>query len=41
MGSLERDTVAKAFKWYTSIIEDLVTADAILLNKLMLIMFFC
>jgi hypothetical protein len=27
MGSLDRDTVAKAFKWYTSRIEAVITAD--------------
>jgi hypothetical protein len=27
MGSLDRDTVAKAFKWYTSRIETVVAAD--------------
>jgi hypothetical protein len=27
MGSFDRDTVAKAFKWYTSSIEAIVAAD--------------
>jgi hypothetical protein len=41
MGSLDRDTVAKAFKKYASRIEAVVTADGDLIEKLMLIMLFC
>ncbi len=41
MGSLDRDTVAKAFKWYTYMIEAVITADDDFIDKLMLIMFFC
>jgi hypothetical protein len=33
MGCLDRDTVAKAFKWYTYKIEAVITADGDFIEK--------